>query len=155
MAKTAAVPPARALKELATSTATTRPNGSGPDTLPMASTADATKASWARTNATMTQSQLAPSTVSNDWDTSMRTPMRAQPPMSVPTTMISVGQLTRRGSTSFGTLIDLAWAARCRTSSRSPRWLRRVRPRMGSRAARCRCWRAPASTSASRARAAE
>ena len=49
----------------------------------------------------------------------------------------------------------LAWAARCRTSSRSPRWLRRVRLRTGSSAARCRCWRAPASTSASRARAAE
>ena len=42
----------------------------------------------------------------------MSTPIRAQPPMSVPTIMISVGQLTRRGSTSSGTSIDLAWAAR-------------------------------------------
>ncbi len=52
----------------------------------------------------MTQSQSAPITVSKDLDTSMSTPIRAQPPMSVPTTMISVGQLTRRGSTSSGTL---------------------------------------------------
>ena len=42
----------------------------------------------------------------------MSTPISAQPPMSVPMTMISVGQLTRRASTSFGTSIDLAWAAR-------------------------------------------
>ena len=60
----------------------------------------------------MTQSHSAPITVSKDLETSMSTPIRAQPPMSVPTIMISVGQLTRRGSTSFGTSIDLAWAAR-------------------------------------------
>ena len=60
----------------------------------------------------MTQSQSAPITVSKDLETSMSTPIRAQPPMSVPITMISVGQLTRRGSTSSGTSIDLAWAAR-------------------------------------------
>ena len=56
----------------------------------------------------MTQSQSAPITVSKDLETSMSTPIRAQPPMSVPMTMINVGQLTRRGSTSFGTSIDLA-----------------------------------------------
>ena len=83
--------------------------------------ADATKASWARTSAAMTHSQLAPITVSKDFETSMSTPIRAQPPMSVPTTMIRVGQLTRRGSTSFGTGIDFASAARCRTSARSSR----------------------------------
>ena len=39
-------------------------------------------------------------------------PDQDQPPISVPMIMINVGQLTRRGSTSFGTSIDLAWAAR-------------------------------------------
>jgi hypothetical protein len=42
VAKTAAVPPASALNELATSTPSTRRNGSGPATLPTLSTADAT-----------------------------------------------------------------------------------------------------------------
>ena len=60
----------------------------------------------------MTQSQSAPITVSKDLETSMSTPIRAQPPMSVPMIMISVGQLTRRGSTSFGSSIEAAWAAR-------------------------------------------
>ncbi len=60
----------------------------------------------------MTQSQSAPITVSKDLETSMSTPIRAQPPMSVPTIMISVGQLTRRGSASCGSSIEAAWAAR-------------------------------------------
>jgi hypothetical protein len=42
VANTAAVPPASALNALATSTATALPNGSGPDTLPTFSTAEAT-----------------------------------------------------------------------------------------------------------------
>ena len=60
----------------------------------------------------MTHSHSAPITVSKDAATSMSTPISAQPPMSVPMIMISVGQLTRRGSTSFGTSIAPAWAAR-------------------------------------------
>ncbi len=63
-----------------------------------------------------THSHSAPITVSNDLETSMSTPIRAQPPISVPMTMIRVGQLTRRGSTSSGTSIEAAWAARWRTS---------------------------------------
>ena len=60
----------------------------------------------------MTHSQSAPITVSKALETSISTPTRAQPPMSVPMIMMSVGQLTRRASTSFGTSIDLASAAR-------------------------------------------
>ena len=60
----------------------------------------------------MTHSHSAPITVSKDLETSMSTPIRAQPPISVPMIMISVGQLTRRGSTSFGSSIEPAWAAR-------------------------------------------
>ena len=44
----------------------------------------------------MTHSHSAPITVSKDLETSMSTPIRAHPPISVPTTMINVGQLTRR-----------------------------------------------------------
>ena len=69
----------------------------------------------------MTHSHSAPITVSKDLETSMSTPIRAQPPISVPMIMISVGQLTRRGSTSFGSSIEAAWAARWRTSWSSPR----------------------------------
>ena len=60
----------------------------------------------------MSQSQSAPITVSNDWETSMSTPISAQPPMSVPMIMMSVGQLTRRGSASCGRSIEPARAAR-------------------------------------------
>jgi len=59
-----------------------------------------------------THSHSAPITVSKDLETSMSTPIKAQPPISVPMIMISVGQLTRRGSTSFGSSIEPAWAAR-------------------------------------------
>jgi hypothetical protein len=50
--------------------------------------------------------------VSKDWETFRSTSIRAQPPISRPAIMISVGQLTWRGSASFGTSIEAAWAAR-------------------------------------------
>ena len=119
MPKTAAVPPASALKLLAISRASTRTNGSSPATLPMSSTADPAKASWARMNAAMTHSQSAPMIVSNDCVTSMSTPISAQPPISVPTIRIRFVQLIRRGSASLGSSIDLALAACSRTWSSS------------------------------------
>ena len=68
--------------------------------------------------------------------------------------MISVGQLTRRGSASFGSSIEAASAARCRTSGSSSRRPRRLRPSSGSSAGFCSCLSAPSSISGSRHRAA-
>ena len=101
-----------------------------------------------------THSQSAPITVSKDLDTSMSTPIRAQPPISVPMIMISVGQDTRRGSASSGSSIEAAAAARCRTSGSSPRLPRRLRPSSGSSDGLCRCRSAPSSISGGRHRAA-
>ena len=103
----------------------------------------------------MTQSQSAPITVSKDRETSMSTPIRAQPPIIVPAIMMSVGQLTRRGSASRGSSIEAAWAARCRTSGSKLRLPRRLRPSSGSSAGFCSCLSAPSIISGSRHRAAE
>ena len=92
----------------------------------------------------MTHSQSAPITVSKDSDTSMSTPIRAQPPIERaddhdqrrPAHPAGLGQLAAARSTaaSGGALTDLA--------SR-PRWPRRLRPSSGSSAGFCRCRSAP------------
>jgi len=52
--------------------------------------ADWPRASWTRTSAMLTHSQSAPITVSKGSETSMSTTVSAQPPISVPASMISV-----------------------------------------------------------------
>ena len=86
--------------------------------------------------------------VLHDLLTLIRTPIRAHPPMSVPTTRARVTQLIRRGSISLGTSTPTAAAPCSRRPTRRAFLPRRVRDATGSRAARCRNGRAPTMTSA-------
>ena len=117
--------------------------------------ASATTSSCVQRKAMTTHPQFAPTMVSKELVTLIRTPMSAPPPMSVPMARMSVGQLIRRGSASLGTSIDAASAASERISSRSAVLPRRARASTGSSPARRRCSRTLVSRSAGRHRAAD